>query len=338
MHLHHLKTTRLERTLWIELANPPANFLTADICAELHQVFKAAERDDSIAVLVLTGGLEDTFVFHFSIPELQKISADNRTFLLDRLCATRVGGKLMEWQAAFTLWLMDKLPITERAVLALTATLRGRCSTLYLWFQMMAAYFAIERSSKVTIAAINGHCNGGGTEMAACFDFRFMVGDAGYTIGQPEALVGIIAGGGGTQRLPRLIGKAKALEFLLTCDQWSAEQAKHNGLITEHYPMASFKEKVLAFAERMGRRSPIGMASTKHAVHAGQCVGLRQALAIEMTSTVRCFADRSTQAALVEYASILDEKIIHAPDRPGTMHDVAPLLESERLNRHFARR
>lgn len=335
MELRYLKTTQLDRTLWIELANPPANFLTVDICTELHQVFKAAEKDPGIGVLVLTGGLEDTYIFHFSIAELQKISADNRAFLLDRLCSTRLGSKLMEWQTTFLLWLMNRLPFTERGVLGLTRLLRGRCSTLYLWFQMMAAYFAIERSSKVTIAAINGNCNGGGTEMAACFDFRFMVGDAGFTIGQPEALVGIIPGGGGTQRLPRLIGKAKALEFMLSCDQWSCDQAKHNGLITDHFVKSAFKEKVQAFAERMSRRSPIAVASVKHAVHAGQDTGLHRALAIEMTSTVRCFADRSTQAALVEYMSILDEKITQAPERSGTVHDVAPLLESARVTRHY---
>jgi len=98
MALHYLRTTQFDRTLWIELANPPANFLTADICAELHRVLKAAEQDDSIGVLVLTGGIEDTSIFHFSIAELQKICADNRAFWLNRLCATRIGGKLMEWQ------------------------------------------------------------------------------------------------------------------------------------------------------------------------------------------------------------------------------------------------
>lgn len=338
MQLHYLKTRQHERTLWIELVNPPVNFLTADICAELHQVFKAAEQDDSIGVLVLTGGIEDTYIFHFSIPELQKVSAANRAFFLDRIAATRIGRRLMEWQTAFALWLMHTLPCTEPVVLGLTARLRGRCSTLFLWFQMMAAYFAIERSSKITIAAINGNCNGGGTEMATCFDFRFMVGDGGFTIGQPEALLGIVAGGGGTQRLPRLIGKAKALEFMLSCDQWSAEQAQQHGLITGHFPKAAFKEQVQAFASRLGRRSPIGVASTKHAIHAGAEVGLRLGLAIEMSSSVRCFADPSTQAALVEYASILDEKITHAPGQPGTVHDVAPLMESERLTRHFERR
>ncbi len=202
----------------------------------------------------------------------------------------------------------------------------------------MAAYFAIERSSKITIAAINGNCNGGGTEMAACFDFRFMVGDAGFTIGQPEALIGIIAGGGGTQRVPRLIGKAKALEFLLSCDQWSAQQAQQHGLITGHFPKATFTEQVQAFASRLGRRSPIGVAATKHAIHAGTDTGLLHALAIEMSSTVRCFADPSTEAAIVEYASILDEEIIRAPGQPGTVHDIAPQLECERLTRHFVRR
>ena len=335
MHLHYLKTRQHERTLWIELLNPPVNFLTADICAELHQVFRAAEQDDSIGVLVLTGGIEDTYIFHFSIPELQAVSAANRTFFLDRICATRLGRRLVEWQTAFTLWLMHTLPCAEPAVLGLTTRLRGRCSTLYLWSQMMTAYFAIERSSKISIAAINGNCNGGGTEMATCFDFRFMVGDAGFTIGQPEALLGIVAGGGGTQRLPRLIGKAKALEFMLCCEQWSAEQAKQNGLITAHFPRASFREQVQAFATRLGRRSPIGVAATKHAIHAGAEVGLRQALAIEMSASVRCFSAPSTQAALVEYSSILDELITQVAGRPGTIQDVVPVLESERMTRHF---
>ncbi len=126
MQLQYLKTRQHERTLWIELVNPPVNFLTVDICAELHQVFRAAEQDDSIGVLVLTGGIEDTYIFHFSIPELQKISADNRAFFLDRICATRVGRTLMEWQMAFILWLMRALPCAEPVVLGLTARLRGR--------------------------------------------------------------------------------------------------------------------------------------------------------------------------------------------------------------------
>ena len=108
---------------------------------------------------------------------------------------------------------------------------------------MHRCYLAIERMNKITIAAINGTCNGGGTEMATCFDFRFMVGDQDFVIGQPEVIVGIIPGGGGNTRLPRLIGKAKALEFMLTADLWTAEEAKKNGLITDHFSKKDFQVK-----------------------------------------------------------------------------------------------
>ena len=111
---------------------------------------------------------------------------------------------------------------------------------MFLWFQMTRAYHAIERLNKVTIAAINGTCNGGGTELSACFDFRFMIGDQGFTIGQPECLVGIVPGGGNTQRLPRLIGRAKALELMLKGNQLEPLEARQIGLITDFFKKKEF--------------------------------------------------------------------------------------------------
>ncbi len=114
-----LKTTRVNHTLWVAIDHPPANFLTIDLCEQLHRILQAAERDDSIRVIVLTGGITDRYIFHFSIPELLQICGANRRLLLDRICNTRIGNRLLEYQAAFGLWLMGKSSLAERTLLAL---------------------------------------------------------------------------------------------------------------------------------------------------------------------------------------------------------------------------
>jgi len=330
-----IRQRREATTLWLELDNPPVNFLTADICAELHQCFRAAEQDPEVRSIVLTGAIEDCYIFHFSIPELLRIAPDNRKLGLDRLVKSAAGARCIEWIAAVSLWLMERSAWFEKILLGLAGRLRSRSATLYLWLQMMAAYKAIEQSSKVTIAAINGTCNGGGTEMAACFDFRFMVEDGGFTIGQPELMLGIIAGGGGSQRWPRLIGKARALEFMLLCPQWTPQQARQYGMITDHFAKAEFRSRVQAFAERFGWRSSVAVAENKQAVRRGLACGLNQGLAIEMASSLRCVEDQATQQVMAEYAEILQRQVIQA-EVPATIKQVAQQVESDSIARHFS--
>jgi enoyl-CoA hydratase/carnithine racemase len=171
--------------------------------------------------------------------------------------------------------------------------------------------------------------------MAACFDFRFMVEDGAFTIGQPEVMIGIIAGGGGSQRWPRLIGKAKALEFMLSCEQWTPQQAKQYGLITDHFPKKEFQLRVAAFAERFGQRSAVAVAETKQAVRRGLESGLNQALAIEMAATLRCTSDGATQQVMAGYAKILQQEVIQA-EIPATIAEVMRLVGSDAITRHFS--
>jgi enoyl-CoA hydratase/carnithine racemase len=220
-------------------------------------------------------------------------------------------------------------------VLGATRRLRGVAPTLHLVMQMMATYFAIENCRKITIAAINGSCNGGGTELGACFDFRFMVDDAGFRIGQPEVLLGILAGGGGTQRVTRLIGTARALEFMLVCDQWTPQQAKTAGLITGHFPKAAFVQQVQAFADRMSRRSLVACQATRHAIHRGSDTDVSRGLTIEMAGFPRCIDDPGTQAALTEYAHYLDGEVIGKPDAPADISRILETVEGEGYTRHF---
>ena len=335
METSYFKQRRVNQTLWLELCHPPVNFLTVDILAELHRLIKAADRDKSLRVLILTGGIENRYIFHFSIPEIQVAARDIQRLHLGAISRSWLTGPLLRGATALTLGLMKRFESFEQAVLRLTRRWRGKLPALFMMFKMLATYDAIERSRKITVAAINGTCNGGGTEMAACFDFRFMVEDAGFTIGQPEVLLGIIPGGGGTQRVSRLIGKARALEFMLTCDQWSPQRAAEVGLLTAHFPRADFEEAVQAFADRMSKRSPVAAFEARRAIHEGLDLSLGRGLAEELNSTLRCCDETSTTAALTEYGAILDELIFAKTDKPATIEEVMELVESDRVTRHY---
>ena len=332
----YLKTRQIGAVRWLELYNLPVNFLNTDILIELHRAIKDAEQDDSVRVLVLTGGLTGRYVFHFSVAELRQAGHDVRKLGLGRLFKTPVAAEILRWHVALGFRLMRRFRAYERLHLAVMGWLRPFSPTLFAMAQMAATYFAIENCRKVTIAAINGTCNGAGTEMSACFDFRFMIGDAGFTIGQPEVLIGILAGGGGTQRITRLIGKAKALELMLACEQISPQEARRIGLITDHFPEAEFVTRVQAYAERLARRSVTACSETRHAIHHGYEMELSRGLALEMAGIVRCFDDPCTQAALADYADYLQLEVMDQPDAPASIGEISQAMESERFTRHFA--
>jgi enoyl-CoA hydratase len=307
--MQHLETRQVGYTLWVEINNPHVNFITVDILEELWEVVKSVKKDDSVRVLVLTGGIEDFYIMHFSIPELARIAEENKTSPFARLARSPLGRTFIDWGNTLNTLVMDHFPMVEEISLRQTRKLKDRYFTLFLWLQMTRLYRAVERLNKVTIAAINGPCNGGGTEFAACFDFRFMVGDQGFTIGQPEVLVGIVAGGGGTQRWPRHLGKAKALEWMLKGNQLTAQEAKEWGVITDTFPKAEFHDRVQEFADLMAKRPPIAVHAIKRAVHEGMDTFLARGLIVELLQSLRVFDTRDVETALGDYARLLKERV-----------------------------
>ncbi len=318
---------KVNASLWAEIVNPPVNFLTTGLVEELFSLIREAEKDRSIRVFILTGGLEDTYIRHFSIPELVRLNGDLKKIFFDRVFASRVAGRLFAWETTLMNWLMDWVPCLENMLLKVMKSFSGYSSGIYLWFMMHRLYFAIERMSKVTIAAINGSVNGGGAEMSACFDFRFMINDQDFTIGQLEVLLGIPPGGGGTQRWPRLIGKARALELMLTGDLLSPKEAERIGMITGGFRKKDFHAKVQEFADSMSRRPPTAVSAIKQAVHQGIETSLRQGLSVELEESVHCYTSDPTKKILEHYESYIREKI-EAPDvKPATIRDTIAMLE-----------
>jgi enoyl-CoA hydratase/carnithine racemase len=163
--------------------------------------------------------------------------------------------------------------------------------------QRMNAHFAaIERCPKPVIAAINGHALGGGSELTLCCDFRIMVDDGRSKIGQTESALGIIPGAGGTQRLPRLIGKARATRYLIESTRLSAKEAEAVGWVDQAVPPEEFQVAVGELAGKLAKAATLAIAMIKDAVRRGYDLPLDEAIKIESENFAR--AALSTDAAI----------------------------------------
>jgi enoyl-CoA hydratase len=132
---------------------------------------------------------------------------------------------------------------------------------------------------KPVIAAINGLALGGGLELALCCDLR--IASEGIRFGQPEITLGIIPGGGGTQRLPRLIGAARAKELLFTGAMIDAQTALEMGLVSKVVPPDKLMEEVMALATTIAAKPAVALKMIKHAVDHGLNMDLHSALIYE---------------------------------------------------------
>jgi enoyl-CoA hydratase/carnithine racemase len=152
---------------------------------------------------------------------------------------------------------------------------------------------------KVTIAKIEGRCRGGGNEIALAVDMCFAaIGKAVF--GQPEAAVGLVPGGGSTQRLPRLIGRGRALEVLLGCNDFSAEQAEHYGYINRALPADELTPFVEKLARRIASFPAHTIAHVKAAVDIGAFGSLAEGLLVEAHESDLSVASEVSQARVKE--------------------------------------
>ncbi len=152
---------------------------------------------------------------------------------------------------------------------------------------------AFEEFPKPVIAMINGFCLGGGCEVALSCDLRIASENAQF--GQPEIKLGIIPGGGGTQRLTRLIGEGKAMELILTGDMIKADEAKALGLVNHVYPLAELEAKTMELANRIAEMSPIALRMAKEAVKGAARLTLRDGLDHEIDLFALCFSSEDKE-------------------------------------------
>ncbi len=129
-----------------------------------------------------------------------------------------------------------------------------------------AAFAQVEHFPKPLIAAVNGHALGGGCELALACDYRFMIDDGRSTIGQTEVSLGLIPGAGGTQRLSRLLGRARATELIFEGTRLKAPEAAQIGLVNAALPAEGFVEAVHERARRLARMAPVALRLAKEAI------------------------------------------------------------------------
>jgi enoyl-CoA hydratase/carnithine racemase len=159
----------------------------------------------------------------------------------------------------------------------------------YVNFQRLGrlVYDRIERLRQPVIAAVNGYALGGGFELVLVCDL--VVAAENATFGLPEAKLGLLPGGGGTQRLPRLIGRNKAKELLMTADYITAEEAKALGIVNRVVPNEELMAATHALADRILKRAPLAVALGMQLVHDGLQASLPTAITQEMGMTATLY-------------------------------------------------
>jgi enoyl-CoA hydratase/carnithine racemase len=161
-----------------------------------------------------------------------------------------------------------------------------------------ATFLRLQRLTKPTLAVIAGHALGGGCELALALDFRFMARGPGR-IGLPEASLGIIPGGGGTQRLPRLVGRAKAAELMFLAERLDADEAERLGLVTraaDDGPAA--RALALAYARRLAAMPRSSLRLIKACLNDGFDGDLLRGLAVERAAAVEALLAPEAQEGI----------------------------------------
>lgn len=172
--------------------------------------------------------------------------------------------------------------------------LRGPAEAAEVTGSFHAALDAVAAIPRATIAAVCGFALGGGCELALACDFRVAAEDA--KLGQPEMLLGIIPGGGATQRLPRLIGASRAKDLILSGRQVGAEEAERVGLVDRVVPAVQVLDTAVSWASELARGPLVAQALAKRAIDEGLGAGLAQGLSLERDLFIESF--RSEDAAI----------------------------------------
>src|SRR5947208_10784026 len=160
----------------------------------------------------------------------------------------------------------------------------------------------LEHTPKLVIAAINGHCVGGGLEIAMAADLRIARKDAGK-IGLPEVNLGVLPGTGGTQRLSRLVGKSKAIELMVTGNTFSFEEAKDFGIINDIFEKENFMENIMDYARQFcpPNKASKAVGRIKRSVQTGWEIPLEAALALERENQQLLFQSEDAKEGLAAY-------------------------------------
>ena len=310
-------TLRLDqngRVLTVRYSSPPLNFITMAFIRDLDRLTRSVDRDPTIGAVVLTGGVEGRFLTH----------VDPREFgAIQKLPHPQVSMRVMELVVPLLnvlLGIPGLAPALDRF-----GGVAGK--GLALGYRWKRTILRMNRSRVVYIAAINGPTLEGGQEIVLACDLRYAADAAQLRMGQLEMLVGVIPGGGGTHRLLRMLGTARALEHILEGAPLTPAESLELGLVHRVVPEHDLLAHAQATGARLARRSPIAVAALKRCIYFGANRTLSRALDLELAGFLATGFSRATGRAVEPFLDDL-ERLGDTPE----LADPQPWIEGTRVD------
>jgi enoyl-CoA hydratase len=266
------------------LDSPPHGLMNAGMVAELDTLVGDVERDPGIGAVVLHGAHPERFLAHYDVGELLEL-------------AKAAGLRVSQRQANGALRAVRTIARVPGASGVLERTPAAGMLALERFHELL---LRINRVGATFIAAIDGSALGGGCELSLSCDLRYMA-EGDFLIGQPEILLGIIPGGGGTQRLARLLGSGRALELVLEGSALSPAEALAAGLVNRVLPLDRLLDEAAETAQRLARRPRIAVAAAKRAIYEGGSATLVHGLHVEQAGFMATLTSAAGARGLQAY-------------------------------------
>ena len=308
-----LTVTQDGRVLTATFADPPNHFLSLRLIKDLDRLSRAADRDPTVGAVVLTGTGEK-FVSHSEPEQVSQFF---------EMSAPPIPAGLARWSIKANNAAM-RLPVLR----TLTEKRGGEWGSGIVYSALLKrTVLRMNRSGVVYVAAINGAALGGGFELALFCDLRMAADSDQVRIGLIEILAGLIPGGGGSQRLPALIGMGAALAHMLEGRPLSAREARDVGIVHRVVPSDDLLAEARGTAERIARRTPYAVSALKRAVYFGGSRSLSSALDFELA----CFITTGRNPEKRSVAEAFRDDVERLGDSPFVA-DAEPWVEGTRTS------
>jgi enoyl-CoA hydratase/carnithine racemase len=295
----HLEIEDRGTGLLVRVDGGPHSLFGLAIANQLEELVERADRDPSVHAVVFTGAHPERFVSHADVRWLQEGGAGVPS--LGRRGASAVVRVARSADRARVLE-----PMVRRTPLWGAVELD----------RLHATFLRMNGSGVIFVAALNGSALGLGAEFAWACDLRVMA-DGDFFIGQPEVLLGIMPGGGGTQRLTRLIGTHRSLVAILEGKPFTPAEALAYGAVDEVVSPDEVVTRATELAEQFGSRSKGSVAAIKKAVYFGGSKSLAEGLHVERTEFLMTAQSKDGQELMLDYMETTDatgELPLYNPD------------------------
>lgn len=276
------------RVLLATLANPPHGLMDAAIVEALALLVTRADDDPDVGGVVLTGAHPERFLAHYDVAEL--------------LAGAEGSPSVSPGAAEASLRVLGGLRRVPGAEGALAGTPAAGMIALERFHEVLTR---MERCGAVFVVALNGSALGGGCELSLAADVRLMARGP-HLIGQPEILLGFPPGGGGTQRLARMLGSARALRLVLEGGPLTPEEALDLGLVDGVEDPEGLVEAAVTEARRLGSRPKAAVAAAKRAVYEGGSLPLPAGLRLERAEFLSAIGTDEAKAAMRAYVEAFE--------------------------------